>query len=254
MAAPAPLAFPDADPDFAELLAGRPQLSVDPLAGLMLEEVPLARIAAEVGTPSWVYSAGTLRRRARVLDAALAKAGLAHSLHFAVKANTSLAVLKVLAAEGMGADVTSGGELMAARAAGIPASAVVFSGVGKTAAELRLALDDDILQINLESAEEAEILSSLAAGLGKTARVALRVNPDVDAKTHAKITTGLTENKFGVPLDEAVDLYRRLANMPGLQPVVIDHPISSITDAEMQARMAQVVAQAQQVWLGTVAA
>ena len=229
MASPLPLSA-DPDPTFAELIAGRPHLSADPASGLMVEEIPLARIAAAVGTPTWVYSAGALRRRARALTGALGGAGLRASVHYAVKANTSLAVLRVLADEGLGADVVSEGELLAARAAGISGSAIVFSGVGKTEREMRLALAEDILQINIESAEEAEALSALAAGMGRTARVALRVNPDVDARTHAKITTGKSENKFGVAIDEAPALYARLATMPGLKPVgVAVHIGSQIT-------------------------
>ena len=219
MASVLPLAPNDPDPSFAELLAGRPHLSMHALDGLLVEGVPLARIAAVAGTPTWVTSAGALRRRARALKAALAGAGLRAGIHYAVKANTGLAVLRVLAAEGLGADVVSEGELRAARAAGIPASAIVFSGVGKTERELRLALAEDIAQINVESAEEVEMLSALAASMGRVARVALRVNPDVDAKTHAKITTGRSENKFGVAIDEAPALYARMAALPGLEPV-----------------------------------
>lgn len=231
---PAPLSLTraahDPDPSFAELLAARPHLSLHARDGLLVEEVPLARIAAVAGTPAWVISAGALRRRVRALRAALAGAGLAAEVHYAVKANTSLAVLRILAAEGCGADVVSEGELRAARAAGIPAGHIVFSGVGKTERELRLALAEDIAQINLESAEEAEMLSALASGLGRVARVALRVNPDVDAKTHAKITTGKSENKFGVGIAEAPALYARLASLPGLRPVgVATHIGSQIT-------------------------
>jgi diaminopimelate decarboxylase len=228
--APASVLDADPDPSFAELLAARPHLSMHAHDGLMVEEVPLARIAAVVGTPTWVYSAGTLRRRARALRFALEGAGLRAFVHYAVKANTSLAVLKVLADEGLGADVVSEGELRAARAAGIPGSGIVFSGVGKTERELRLAIAEDIAQINLESAEEAEALSALATSLGRTARVALRVNPDVDARTHAKITTGRSENKFGVAIEDAPELYARLAALPGLEPVgVATHIGSQIT-------------------------
>ena len=230
MATVLPLAQNDPDPSFAELLAGRPHLSMHALDGLLVEGVPLARIAAVAGTPCWVTSAGALRRRARSLKAALAGAGLRAGIHYAVKANTGLAVLRVLAAEGLGADVVSEGELRAARAAGIPAAAIVFSGVGKAERELRLALAEDIAQINVESAEEVEMLSALAASMGKVARVALRVNPDVDAKTHAKITTGRSENKFGVAIDEAPALYARMAALPGLEPVgVATHIGSQIT-------------------------
>jgi diaminopimelate decarboxylase len=239
MAVPFPAAGPEPDPDFAELIAARPHLSAHAFDGLVMEEVPLARVAEAVGTPAWVYSAGALRRRARALRAALDGAGLRASIHYAVKANGNLAVLRVLAAEGLGADVVSEGELRAARAAGIPASAVVFSGVGKTERELRLALAEDILQINAESAEEVEALAALAAGLGRTARVALRVNPDVDARTHAKITTGRSENKFGVPIADAPALYARMAALPGIEPVgVAVHIGSQITGGVLAFRAA----------------
>jgi diaminopimelate decarboxylase len=235
MASLAPRPDQDPDPSFAELVAARPHLSAHAHDGLLVEEVPLARIAEVVGTPTWVYSAGSLRRRARALTGALSAAGLTATVHYAVKANSNLAVLRTLAAEGLGADVVSEGELRAARAAGIPASAIVFSGVGKTGRELRLALAEDILQINLESAEEAEALSALAASLGRTARVALRVNPDVDARTHAKITTGRSENKFGVAIADAPALYARLAALPGLDPVGVAVHIGSQITAGMAA-------------------
>ncbi|MDB5412348.1 MAG: diaminopimelate decarboxylase, partial [Rubritepida sp.] len=131
MASPAPV-FDTLDPSFGDLLAARPALAMDPIAGLMVDEVPLARIAAAVGTPTWVYSATTLRRRARMLKDAMAEAGLDASIHFATKSNPALAVVNLLSQEGLGADVVSEGELRAARAAGVPASAIVFSGVGKT--------------------------------------------------------------------------------------------------------------------------
>jgi diaminopimelate decarboxylase len=234
MAAPLPL--PDtADPSFAELIALRPHLSLHAMDGLVMEEVPLARIAAEVGTPAWVYSAGALRRRARALKAALAGAGLDATIHFAMKCNDNLSVLRVLAAEGLGADVVSEGELRIARAAGIPASAIVFSGVGKTASEITHAIEQDIFQINAESAEEIEMISALAAGLGRTARVALRVNPDVDAKTHAKITTGKSENKFGVAISDAAVIYARMAALPGIEPIGIATHIGSQITAGMAA-------------------
>ena len=207
------------DPSLAELLAARPMLNMDASAGLCVEEVPLARIAQAVGSPTWVYSATTLRRRARSLVGAMQGASLRAQVHFAVKANPNLAVLALLAAEGLGADIVSEGELRAARAAGIPAGHIVFSGVGKTERELRLAIAEDIQQVNLESAEEAEMLSALAVSLGRTMRVALRVNPHVDARTHAKITTGTDENKFGVDLPLAPALYAKICAMPGLEPV-----------------------------------
>lgn len=230
MAAPAPQFHPDPDPSFAELLALRPHLRMDPLAGLMMEEVPLARIAAAVGTPTWVYSANTLRRRLAALQGALAEARLGAQVHFAVKANPNLAVLRTLGQAGAGADVVSEGELRAARAAGIPASHIVFSGVGKTLAEIRHALAEDIQQINAESAEEVEMISAVATAMGRTACVALRVNPDVDAGTHAKITTGKSENKFGIAIGDAPALYARMAALPGIRPVgVAVHIGSQIT-------------------------
>lgn len=182
---------------------------------LHAEAVPLPRIAEAVGTPVYVYSRATLTRHARVFRDALAILPSVH-IAFAVKSNPNLAVLKVLAAEGYGADVVSVGELERALAAGIPASGVVFSGVGKTAAELTRALEVGIGQFNLESAEEGLELAELARGLGRTAQCVLRVNPDVDAGTHGKISTGKAENKFGVPHDRAAAIYARLAAEPGL--------------------------------------
>ncbi len=230
------LPAPDgADPTFAELLAARPSLTADPLAGLMMEEVALARIAAAVGTPAWVYSAGTLRRRLAALRAAFDGAGLTATIHYAMKANDNLAVVRVLASGGAGADVVSAGELLAARAAGVPASAIVFSGVGKTTADLRLALEQDIFQINAESMEEIEALSGLATAMGRVAHVALRVNPDVDAKTHAKITTGKAENKFGVAIGDAPAIYARMHALPGIAPIGIATHIGSQITAGMGA-------------------
>ena len=229
-ALPALAADATPDPGFAELLALRPHLRLDPLAGLTMEEVPLARIAREVGTPSWIYSAGALRRRLGLLQGALAETRLGVQVHFAVKANPSLAVLRVLAASGAGADVVSEGELRLALAAGIPASHIVFSGVGKTLGEIRYALEQDIQQLNAESAEEVAMISAVAAAMGRTARVALRVNPDVDARTHAKITTGRSENKFGIAIGDAPALYARMAALPGIRPVgVAVHIGSQIT-------------------------
>ena len=232
----APLALTDtADPSFAELLALRPHLTLHAMDGLVMEDVPLARIAAEVGTPVWVYSAGALRRRARALKTALSGAGLTATIHFAMKCNDNLSVLRVLAAEGLGADVVSEGELRISRAAGIPASAIVFSGVGKTADEIRHALAEDIFQINAESAEEIGMISAIATQMGRTARVALRVNPDVDAKTHAKITTGKSENKFGVAISDAADIYARMAALPGIEPIGVATHIGSQITAGMSA-------------------
>lgn len=182
---------------------------------LHAEDVPLPVIAAEVGTPVYVYSRATLTRHARVFRDALSVLPRVH-LAFAVKSNPNLSVLKVLAAEGYGADVVSAGEMDRALAAGIPAADVVFSGVGKTAAEMRRALAAGCGQFNLESEEEGQELAEIAASMGLTATATLRINPDVDAGTHAKISTGKAENKFGVPYDRAAGIYARLSALPGL--------------------------------------
>ena len=182
---------------------------------LHCEDVPLPLIADQVGTPVYVYSAATFRRHARVFREGLAGVSAKH-LAYAIKANPNLAVLRVLADEGYGADVVSGGELARALAAGMPAEAIVFSGVGKTEGELAQGLDAGIGQFNLELEEEGEVLARLAASRGQRARAVLRVNPDVDAGTHAKISTGRRENKFGVPIDQAPAMFARLAALPGL--------------------------------------
>ncbi|AZV39972.1 diaminopimelate decarboxylase [Komagataeibacter xylinus] len=222
-----PLPCPGQDPSVADLLAVRPALSMHAMDGLVLEDVPLNAIADALGTPTWVMSAGTLRARYRRLANAFAATGHPVSIHFAVKANDHLAVLRVLAAQGAGADVVSGGELRRAMAAGIPAGRIVFSGVGKTVDEMRLALRAGILQINVESAEELELLSATAQAEGLEAAVALRINPDVDAGTHAKITTGLANNKFGIPYNRAVELYAHAAALPGIRPVGLAMHIGS---------------------------
>ena len=183
---------------------------------LFAEDVPLAEIAAAVGTPVYIYSRATLERHARIFKQALSALPHAH-IAFAVKANPNLAVLKVMAREGLGADVVSGGELGRALAAGMPASDVVFSGVGKTGAEMVQGLEAGIGQFNIESEEEGVELAEIAAARGQRVAAALRVNPDVDARTHAKISTGKAENKFGVPLDRAAAIYARLAMLPGLE-------------------------------------
>jgi diaminopimelate decarboxylase len=193
--------------------------------GLMLEGVALGAIAARAGTPCWVYGAGTLRARYAALHAALAPTG-AH-IHYAVKANDHLAILAVLAQAGAGADVVSGGELARALRAGIPPARIVFSGVGKTGAELAEALAAGIAQINVESAAELEMIAAAARAAGVVAPVALRINPDVDAGTHDKIATGRAGDKFGIPIAEALPLYRRAATDPALRPVGIALHIGS---------------------------
>lgn len=182
---------------------------------LHAEDVSLVRIADEIGTPVYVYSRATFDRHARVFREGLAGVPRVH-LAYAIKANPNLAVLRVVADQGYGADVVSGGELARALAAGIPARDVVFSGVGKTRAEMTQALDVGLGQFNLELEEEGVVLAALAHARGTTAQAVLRVNPDVDAGTHAKISTGRKENKFGVPIDQAVAMYGRLAALDGL--------------------------------------
>ena len=182
---------------------------------LHAEDVAIPAIAAEVGTPFYVYSTATLERHAQVLKAALADLPRVH-IAFAIKANPNLAVLGVLAKQGYGADVVSGGELKRALAAGMKPEDIVFSGVGKTRGELQLGLDENIGQFNLELEEEGEVLADLAHAQGKTAPAVLRVNPDVDAGTHAKISTGKAENKFGVAIDRAPAIFDRLAKRPGM--------------------------------------
>jgi len=184
---------------------------------LHAEQVPLSAIAEAVGTPVYVYSRATLTRHAQVFRDALAARLPRLHLAYAMKANPNLAVLKVLAAEGYGADIVSGGELERALAAGIPAADVVFSGVGKDARELARGVEVGVGQFNLESEEEGVELAAIARGMGKKATCALRVNPDVDAKTHAKISTGKSENKFGVPYDRAAGIYARLSALDGLE-------------------------------------
>ncbi|VWX46571.1 diaminopimelate decarboxylase [Novosphingobium sp. 9U] len=199
---------------------------------LHAEQVPLAAIAASVGTPVYVYSRATLTRHARVFREALSASPRVH-LAFAVKSNPNLAVLKLLASEGYGADVVSAGEMHRALAAGMPAGDIVFSGVGKTKAEMAEALEAGLGQFNLESEEEGIELAALAAERGQVAVATLRVNPDVDAKTHAKISTGKSENKFGVPYDRAAEIYARLAPLPGLtMRGLAVHIGSQITDLE----------------------
>lgn len=184
---------------------------------LHAESVPLERIAAEVGTPVYVYSRAMFEHQANIFRAGLVDAGI-DDAHFAyaIKANPNRAVLAVLAKCGYGADVVSGGEMQRALAAGMPARDIVFSGVGKTRGELCAALDAGIGQFNLELEEEGEVLAAIAAAGGTSADAVLRVNPDVDAGTHAKISTGKAENKFGVAIDQAVAMYGRLAAQPGL--------------------------------------
>ena len=196
---------------------------------LHAEDVSLAKIAVEVGTPFYCYSTATLERHYEVLEKAFR--GLDTLICFAVKANSNQAVLATIARLGAGMDVVSEGELRRARAAGVPANKIIFAGVGKTRAEIAYALKEGILSFNVESEPELHALSEVAMGLDKTAKIAIRVNPDVDAKTHAKISTGNAENKFGVPYDDARALYADAEKLPGIKVSGIHmHIGSQITD------------------------
>jgi diaminopimelate decarboxylase len=198
---------------------------------LHAEDVPLPQIAAEVGTPFYVYSCATLTRHFRLFEEALA--GLDHLVCFAMKSNSNQAVLAHLAGLGAGMDVVSGGEYLRAKAAGVPGERIVFSGVGKTAAEMRLALEGGIRQFNVESEPELEVLSRSRPPWGRTAPITVRVNPDVDARTHEKIATGKSENKFGIPIAQAREVYARAAALPGIDVIGIDvHIGSQLTDLE----------------------
>ncbi|WP_055049599.1 diaminopimelate decarboxylase [Devosia sp. A16] len=196
---------------------------------LFAEEVDLTALAGKVGTPFYVYSAATLRRHVQVLRDAFK--GIDTLVAYAMKANSNQAVIKLIAKEGAGADVVSGGELERAIAAGVPANRIVFSGVGKTFAEMRRALEIGIKCFNLESEPELERLSDVAVSMGMTAPVSVRINPDVDAGTHKKISTGKAENKFGIPFARAREVYARIAALPGVRAVGVDmHIGSQITD------------------------
>jgi diaminopimelate decarboxylase len=197
---------------------------------LHCEDVPLTDIAAAVGTPVYVYSTATMRRHVAVLRDAL-KTLENPLIAYAVKANPNAAVLTTLAREGLGADVVSGGEYRRARAAGIPSDRIVFSGVGKTEEEMALAIEGGLFQLNLESLEEAETVSRVAQSLGRSVPVAFRINPDVVAKTHAKISTGAAHNKFGLPLGDALRAYEQVRQLPALEiQGVAVHIGSQLTD------------------------
>jgi diaminopimelate decarboxylase len=197
---------------------------------LHAEDVALDALAEKVGTPFYCYSSATLERHYQVFAGALPGDSL---IAFSVKANGNLAVLKTLARLGAGADVVSGGELKKALAAGIAADKIVFSGVGKTRAEMALALDAGIHQFNVESEPELEALNDVALAKGVTAPITLRINPDVDARTHAKITTGTSETKFGIPFAHAREAYARAATLKGITITGVDvHIGSQITDLE----------------------
>ena len=208
---------------------------------LHAEDVDLREIAREVGTPFYVYSTATFLRHVEVLKEALG--GLPHMICYAMKANSNQAILKLLGDAGCGMDVVSGGEYARAIAAGVPGERVVFSGVGKTRDEIAMAIKGGIRQINLESEPEMDVVSAVASDLGVIVPVTLRVNPDVDAKTHAKIATGKAENKFGIPIARAREVYARAASLPGLKVVGIDvHIGSQLTDLEPYETAFQMVA------------
>ena len=196
---------------------------------LHAEDVSLNEIASAVGTPFYVYSTATLQRHYQVFDEALA--GMDHFICYAMKANSNMAVLRIMAEMGAGMDVVSGGEYARAIAAGVPGNHIVFSGVGKTREEMTAALNGGIRQFNVESEAEMRVLNEVALSLGKIAPITVRVNPDVDAKTHAKIATGKSENKFGIPIRKAREVYAEAATLPGLEVVGIDvHIGSQLTD------------------------
>jgi diaminopimelate decarboxylase len=192
---------------------------------LHAEAVNLVDLAAAVGTPFYCYSTATIERHYQVFTHAFAD--VSALVCYAMKANSNQAVIATLARLGAGADVVSEGELKRARAAGIPPHKIMFSGVGKTARELALAVDEGILCVNVESEPELELLSQVAQAKGRVAHVSLRVNPDVDAKTHAKIATGKAENKFGIPISRAREVYARAAKLPGVAPSGVDMHIGS---------------------------
>ncbi|HXV50262.1 MAG TPA: alanine racemase, partial [Candidatus Binatia bacterium] len=192
---------------------------------LCAEEVPLKRIAQEVGTPAYVYSLATLMRHFRVFDQAFAK--VSHLVCYSVKANSNLALLRAFANEGSGFDIVSGGELFRALKAGGDPKKIVFSGVGKKRAEIEYALNSGILMFNVESEEELTALNEIAAGVGKKAPISLRVNPDVDPQTHPYISTGMKKAKFGVDIQKSLDTYKKAAALKNLEVVGVDCHIGS---------------------------
>jgi diaminopimelate decarboxylase len=192
---------------------------------LHAEAVNLITLADAVGTPFYCYSSATIERHYKVFAGAFADVDAL--VCYALKANSNQAVIATLAKLGAGADVVSAGELLRARSAGIAADKIMFSGVGKTAHELALAVDQDILCVNVESEAELELLAAIAAGKGRVADISIRVNPDIDPKTHAKIATGKAENKFGIPISRARDVYARAAKLKGVRVIGVDMHIGS---------------------------
>ncbi len=196
---------------------------------LYCEQVPVSRIAKELGTPCYVYSHATLVRHFRAYDNAFAN--IPHMIAFAMKANSNLAILRLMAKEGGGVDIVSGGELFRALKAGVPASKIVFAGVGKASDEIRDALQTDILMFNVESPAELQAIHEVALSVGKKARVALRINPDIDPKTHPYISTGLKKSKFGIAADRAVQEFASAASLSHIEVVGVHaHIGSQLTD------------------------
>jgi diaminopimelate decarboxylase len=192
---------------------------------LYCEDVPLSRIVKELGTPCYVYSHATLVRHVRAYDGAFK--AIPHLVAFAMKANSNLAILRLMAKEGCGVDIVSGGELFRALKAGVPADRIVFAGVGKTPEEIRDALNADILMFNVESSAELRAINEVAASLGKKARVGLRINPDIDPKTHPYISTGLKKSKFGIAADRALDEFKLASSLGHIEVVGVHKHIGS---------------------------
>lgn len=192
---------------------------------LSCEDVPISRIAKEVGTPCYVYSHAALTRQFRAFDNAFQNTP--HVVAFAMKANSNLAILRLIAREGGGADIVSGGELYRALKAGIPPAKIVFAGVGKNRREIRYALESDVLMFNVESSAELRAIDDVAAEMGRKARVALRINPDIDPKTHPYISTGLKKSKFGISADRALDEYKLASALPHIEVVGVHKHIGS---------------------------
>jgi diaminopimelate decarboxylase len=200
---------------------------------LVADEVPLARIAAEVGTPAYVYAAGAMRERIRAFRQAFRDGGPEPLFCYAVKANSNLAVIRLFAREGAGADTVSGGEIARALAAGVEPKRIVYAGIAKTDDEIRLALRTGILQFNVESAQELLRIAEIAAGMGRTTPIALRINPDVAAGGHDKISTGKKHDKFGIPWDEAGEVFALARGLKGIDPLGLHlHIGSQITKLE----------------------
>lgn len=209
------------------LFETHPFLHLDPQKGLYFGEIALQDLTKEYGSPIWLINADILKSRYHKLVQAFQHKNLDVSIHYAMKANDHLAILDLLAREGAGVDIVSGGELRRALHVNIPAQKICFSGVGKTEAELKLAIETQIGQINVESREELHLLSKIAQQLGKDASVCLRINPDIDAGTHHKITTGLAENKFGIAYAQALKVYQEAYNLPHIKPLGFDVHIGS---------------------------